>query len=396
MSTADLWRLPEQEGVAEVLRAAAAAGQVSHAWALLGPPGVGQLEAGRALAAALNCRVEPEGCGACDVCRRCVRGAFPSLWEFAPVGAAHRVADVREQWLPAASHSAVEGDWKVLHVADADRLNEAAANAFLKGLEEPPPRTVWLLDVADPSELPDTIVSRCRVLRFSPWGLDALRAEAARLGIPEDERELAARLAQGSPRTLARFASGLDDVRRHRDLPRRLREEGQGVALLAAREADDEAKRRIASRKAAGKDELAGLGELYGDAAPRHVVKQIEERLAREERESRAAALQAVLDDLLSWVRDALLVGAAPSAAAPAGLLHVDAADALRADAEAIGPAKLLRMGDLLVRAKEDLELNLQQSLALEALFLDLAALMLPSSSPLPAPGERRVGARAR
>lgn len=395
MSTAELWRLPEQEGVAEVLRAAAAAGQVSHAWAFLGPPGVGQREAGRALAAALNCAVEPGGCGVCDICRRCVRGAFPSLWEFTPVGAAHRVADVREQWLPAASHSAVEGDWKILHVADADRLNEAAANAFLKGLEEPPPRTVWLLDVADPSELPDTIMSRCRVLRFSPWGLDALRAEAARLGIAEADRELAARLAQGSPRALARFAAGgLDDVRRHRDLLRRLREEGQGVALLAAREADDEAKRRIASQKAAGKDELAGLGELYGDAVPRHVVKQVEERLVREERESRAAALQAVLDDLLSWCRDALLAGAAPQSVA--GLLHMDAVDALRADAAALGPAKLLRASDLLVRAKEDLELNLQQGLALEALFLDLAALTLPSSAARPAAGERRAGARLR
>jgi DNA polymerase-3 subunit delta' len=397
VSSAELWRLPEQEGVAEVLRAAAAAGQVSHAWAFLGPPGVGQREAGRALAAALNCAVEPGGCGACDICRRCVRGAFPSLWEFAPVGAAHRVADVREQWLPAASHSAVEGDWKVLHVADADRLNEAAANAFLKGLEEPPPRTVWLLDVADPGELPDTIVSRCRVLRFSPWGIEALRAEAARLGIAEEERELAARLAQGSPRALARFADGgLDDVRRHRDLLRRLREEGQGVALLAAREVDDEAKRRIAAQKAAGKDELAGLNELYGDAAPRHVVKQVEERLVREERESRAAALQAVLDDLLSWVRDALLVGAAAGGTAVTGLLHVDAADALRADAAALGPAKLLRAGDLLVRAKEDLELNLQQALALEALFLDLAVLALPGSSARPVAGERRAGVRLR
>jgi DNA polymerase III subunit delta' len=80
-----------------------------------------------------------------------------------------RVADVREGWLPAASRTAAEGGWKVLRVVDADRMNEAAANAFLKVLEEPPARTVWILDLADPDELPDTILSRCRAVRFVAW-----------------------------------------------------------------------------------------------------------------------------------------------------------------------------------------------------------------------------------
>jgi DNA polymerase-3 subunit delta' len=381
-----LWMLPGQPSAAQALRLAAERGEVSHAWAFVGPPGVGQEQAARALAAALNC--PSAGCGVCGVCRRCVGGAFPSLWEFAPSGAAHRVADVRERWLPSASHSAVEGSWKVLRVVDAERMNEAAANAFLKALEEPPPRTVWVLDVADPDELPDTILSRCRVVRFSPWSLEALRAEAGRLGIDDADQELAARLAQGSPRALARFAEGgLEDVRAHRALPGRLREEGQGVALLAAREVDAELKRRTAAQKAAGKAELERLAELYGDAAPRAVVKQVEERLVREEREARAAALQGVLDDLATWFRDALLLA---TGGGPEGVLNLDAIGPLRSDAEALGPARLLLAAQLVQRAREGLELNLQQALALEALLLDLAALALPGAPPAPLGAARR------
>lgn len=391
MSDERLWDLPGQQRAAELLHAAAAARSVSHAWAFVGPHGVGQERAGRALAAALNCPREAGGCGECDTCRRCLRGAHPALSEFSPSGSQHRVADVRERWLPVAAHSVVEGDWKVLHVAEAERMNDAAANAFLKALEEPPERTVWLLDVSDPDDLPDTILSRCRTVRFGPWALEPLREAAGRLGLMGQDRELAARLAQGSPRALARFVDGgLEDVRRHRRLFRRLATEGQGVALLAAREIDDELKRRAAARKAAGKAELDGLAELYADVVPRAVVKQVEERLTREERETRAESLRGAVDDLRTWCRDALLLATGGD---PALVFHLDAEDDLRADADALGPAKLLLAADLLGRAREDLELNLQQGLALEALFLELAALALPSSTPQ---GARDASALAR
>ncbi|MBW3613772.1 MAG: hypothetical protein KY439_00465, partial [Actinobacteria bacterium] len=60
---------------------------------------------------------------------------------------ARNVADVRERWLRSAYRSLTEGRSKVLRIADADRMNENAANAFLKGLEEPPPATVWVLEI---------------------------------------------------------------------------------------------------------------------------------------------------------------------------------------------------------------------------------------------------------
>ncbi|HEY8338844.1 MAG TPA: DNA polymerase III subunit delta' C-terminal domain-containing protein, partial [Egibacteraceae bacterium] len=303
--------------------------------------------------------------------------AFPALEEFEPTGTFHRVKDVRERWLRVASRSAAEGSWKVLRVVDADRMNETAANAFLKGLEEPPPRTVWVLDVTDPDELPDTILSRCRAVRFVPWGPAELEAEAARLGLPPGpDRDLAVRAALGSPLALRRLAApgGLDDLRAHRDIPRRLREEGPGFALVAARALDEEAKRHTAAIKAETQAHLDELAQVYGDEVPRRVAKQILDQSARREREAKVVVAQAALDDLVGWLRDCLYIGAGGE---PGGAIHVDALEQLRADAAALPPKALLAAIDRILATREELELNVQQGLALEALLLDLSALAL-------------------
>lgn len=376
----DLWDLPGQQRAAAVLRGAVQREEVSHAWAFVGPPAVGQERAARSLAAALNCTVTggaSRGCGRCDVCRRCLRGAFPSLWEFEPTGTFHRVADVRGEWLPVASRSAVEGRWKVLRVVDADRMNEAAANAFLKALEEPPQGTVWVLDIADPDELPDTILSRCRVVRFAAWSAEALDARARELGLEESgDRPLAVRAAFGSPVTLSRLSAegGLADLRAHRGILRRLREEGPGSALLVARGLHEEAKRRTAELQAAGKAELAELTELYSGELPRGVAKQVEDRLGRRQREAKLAALHGALDDLGGWLRDCLLLGAGGD---PAGVVHIDAVDDLRTDADALGAEGLLAAVDRVLATRSALESNVSTTLALEAMLLELSTLAM-------------------
>lgn len=376
---ADLWAVPAQAQAAAVLQRAVAVGHVPHAWAFIGPADVGQQQAGRALAAALNCPHVDAGrpCGACDVCARCARGAHPALWEFSPAGREHRVSDVREQWLHTASRSLTEGSWKVLHIGEADRMNDTAANAFLKGLEEPPARTVWVLDVADPDELPDTILSRCRVVRFLPWGVAEMDAEAVRLGLADPaDRRLAVRASLGLPARLRRLAvdDGLDTLRAHRSVLTRLREAGPGQSLVAARAIDEEVKQRTAALKRQAKAERESLAGLYGEDTPRAVIRQLDERFTRREREARTAVAHAAMDDLLAWLRDALLVAAGGD---PADAVNVDAPDELRADATALGTAGLLRAADMVAAARADLELNVQQGLRLEALFLDLSTLSL-------------------
>lgn len=369
------WDVPGQDHAVEVLRSAVAKDEVSHAWAFIGPAGVGQEAATRWLAAAVNCGAFEPPCGACDICSRCLRGAYPALWEFAPTGAFHRVDEVREQWLRTASRSLTEGQCKVLRIVDADRMNESAANAFLKGLEEPPPRTVWVLEITDPDEMPDTVLSRCRVVRFAAWTHAALDAEAVRLGLDDPaERELAVRAAMGSPVTLRRLASeaGLDDLRAHRAWPALLREGGPGMAVMAARALDDEVKRRTAALKAEGKQAHSELASQSAEELPPAIARQLKERQDRREREARVVTLQAALDDLAGWLRDCLVVaqGGAP-------VVHRDAPDAVAGDAAALGPAKLLEAMDLVGETRVALESNVQPNLTLEAMFLRLSALSL-------------------
>lgn len=378
-----LWHIPGQQRAVTALAAAARRGEVGHAVAFLGPAEVGQTAAARALAATLFCAAAPQErpCGACSACRRAAAGTHPDFAELAPTGAAHRVEDVRERWLHAASRSPAEAGGKVLRVLEADRLTDAAANAVLKSLEEPPAGTVWVLDVIDPDALPETILSRCRCVRFSALGLDELTALAAELGVDAPEQALAARVAGGVPATVRRLAApgGLAALRGHRGLVGRLRSEGPGAALVAAHELEKEARERAAALREEAKDELETLDRAHGGQLPAAIRRQHEERTSRRERELRTAALRDALDDLLSWLRDCALVAAG---GATTEAVHADAGRELVDDAGALGVSGALRAADLVLAAREGLDENLQPQLTLEHLLLEVAALLRLAAAP--------------
>lgn len=369
-----VWAIPGQARAADVLRRAAARGEVGHAWALTGPPGVGQQRAAHALVAALTCP-QPDGpCGGCEVCARALRGRHPAYTELVPTGAVHRVDDVRERWLPVAHRSAGEGGWKVLRIVEADRMNDAAANAFLKALEEPPPGTVWLLDITDPDALPDTVLSRCRAVRFAPLDRATLDGQAQGLGLSDaSDRALAVRLCLGSPGRLEALArpGGLDAVRAHRQIPRRLRQEGGGHALVAAYAIEQEAAVRVKEVERAVKDKRAELEAAHGDTPPRALVRELEEREARAAREARVATVGAALDDLGTWYRDVLVTQAGGD---PAHVVHADDPDGLAMDASALSPAVVLSALDTVLDTRAALARNVSSRLAVEAAFMDLAA----------------------
>jgi DNA polymerase-3 subunit delta' len=370
-----IWEVPGQAHAVKILRDALEHDQVGHAWAFSGPPDVGQQGMARSLAAALNCDVAVGGCGTCSSCARTLRGAHPAYWEFAPTGAAHRVGEVRDSWMRVASRTSNEGRYKVLRIIDADRMNEAAANAFLKVLEEPPEHTVWILELADPEELPDTVLSRCRVVRAAPWGRDTMARVAGGPPLTMDQ-QLAVRASMGAPMRLRTLLTdqGRADLHQHRCIPRELRERNQGFALIAARELDDEMKRAVADVKAESERELAELQHVYGDSPPKDVVRQVEQRTTRREREVKTIVAQTALDDLAGWYRDVLMVRCGGD---PADALHADDAEGLRADAAALTERALLRSLETIFVRREEMEFNVQMSLAVEALLMELATLAL-------------------
>lgn len=371
----NIWDVPGQAHAVRTLSDALEHDHVGHAWAFTGPADVGQQGLARSLAAALNCEVAVAGCGTCSSCTRTMRGAHPAYWEFAPTGANHRVGEVRDSWMRVASRTSSEGRFKVLRVIDGDRMNDAAANAFLKVLEEPPERTVWILELADPDELPDTILSRCRAVRVTPWDRETMTNVAG--GPPLDvDQELAVRAAMGAPARLRALLTeeGIADLKRHREIPRELRNRNQGFALVAAKELDDEMKRAVAGVREDAKREREQLAEFYSDAPPRDVLRQVEQRSMRRERETKTIVAQTALDDLGGWYRDVLMVRCGGD---PADALHADDAEALRADAQALSERVLVRSIEEIFTRREELEFNVGLSLAVEALLLDLATLAL-------------------
>ena len=317
-----------QAGAITLLRRAMALDRPAHAYAFVGPAGVGRRLTAVALAQALLCPTR--GCGACGVCRRVAAGQHPDCQVIGPVpprenpkgAVAIRIEQVRALER-AAALTPLEGSRKVFVLDEAERMTLPTAQALLKTLEEPPPRTHLVLILANPRALPPTVLSRCQRVRFRP--LDG--AAAARLlegrGVSAEASGLLARLTEGRP-GLA-LASDLDALRARRDA---------ALALAAAPPA------RLSSAL---------------DGAP-----------------TDRAAVTAYLELYWSGYRDALCLAAGGSAEL---LVNADREVALRALA---GRTPVLALAAALAGVKAAwvaLEANVNPRLALETALLGLTGL---------------------
>jgi len=150
------------------LRCAHAAGRMPHALLIHESPGAGgDWFAGWIAQLVLCLHPDRAPCGTCVSCQRTAAGQHPDVLALHPAedSSQIRIEQVRElsQELALTSH---QGGYKVAVVSPADALNRFAANALLKTLEEPPPRTVLQLVATQPSRLPATILSRCQRVRL--------------------------------------------------------------------------------------------------------------------------------------------------------------------------------------------------------------------------------------
>lgn len=403
MSEDDPWDLPAPADTNQVgweraigqapavaaMRSAVRDATVPHAWLLVGEPGIGQDALVTALTAALECEQpgDPadQGCGTCSVCQRVARGTWSALSTFEPEGANHLVGAVRDQWLPAATRTGLEGSRRILRIPAADRMNEQAQNAFLKVLEEPPPAVVWILEVVDDTQLLDTIHSRVRRVDLAPWRPEELVAWAAtEPGLPFSQAEAAslARVATGSPRRLRDLAGDArSDARdQNLDVLRRLVDEGAHVVDQLARDvlaAGRAAEKEHRARQAA---ELEALPDRYGveraGEVPRGVASALKERHKRELRAVRDDAVQLFLDDLGSWLRDVAVLaapGAGDADEALVGVVNGDRPDQLRRDAERFAVPDLLEAIGAVERCRLSLERNGNAELQVTRLLLTLA-----------------------
>lgn len=191
--------------VVESLRKAAGQGRMPHALLFVGPEGVGKHSFALRLAQALLCERVPETeldpCGACPGCLQVMAGTHPDVLHVAkPEDRQELPIRIIRDLCIDLGLKPMSGKRKVAIVDDADDLNDEAANAFLKTLEEPPPGSTLILVGTSAEGQLDTILSRCRVVRFDPLSESELAEVLLEQGIVESKAEAArlARLGEGS------------------------------------------------------------------------------------------------------------------------------------------------------------------------------------------------------
>jgi DNA polymerase III subunit gamma/tau len=203
-----------QPHVVLALRSAVRAGHVAHAYLFSGPRGTGKTSTARILAKALNCTDPQEGepCGTCASCVEIARGTSLDVHELD--AASNNGVDAMRDLI---AHAALgtPGRWKVYIVDEVHMLSNAAANALLKTLEEPPGHVVFVLATTDPQKVPPTIRSRTQHFEFRLLGTDTLAElvrdvnEVARLSLDDASLAAAVRRGRGSARDAL---SALDQV----------------------------------------------------------------------------------------------------------------------------------------------------------------------------------------
>jgi DNA polymerase III subunit delta' len=361
--------------------AADGGGGMTHAWLFTGPPGSGRSVAARAFAAALQC---PDGgCGVCPACHTTLGGTHADVRFVVPEGLSIAVSEMRALVLRAAS-APTQGRWQVVLVEDADRLTEAAGNALLKAIEEPPPRTVFLL--CTPSTHPDdisvTIRSRCRTVYLRQPPAEAIAALLEqRDGTDASTAAWAAAAAQGHVGRARRLARD-PQARSRRDavlaVPRRLTGIGAcydaAGALIDAAEA--EAAASVADVDAREKSDLetalgaGGTGKGAATAARGSAgqLKELERRQKSRATRAQRDALDRALVDLAGFYRDVI----ARSFAAGVRPVHADTEELSSAAAEKWTAESALRRLEAVLECRTAIEANVKPRIAVEAMMLTL------------------------
>jgi len=349
----------EQEEAKRLLTAALQEGP-AHAYLFHGARGVGKRRTAFAFAAALlgdAARVEHR--------------SHPDLYVLEPLGDQIRIDAIRT--LRRDLHMRpFEGDRRVYLVLGADLMNEEAADALLKDLEEPPSYAVMVLVADELGPLPDTIRSRCQLVPFRRLSRRAVQGFVSERKPDLPDRELAA---------VVRMAGGrLDRASRLLDPDAATQREAL-IELARSVYLAERFDPRAATQTVVDLGAAAGVRarEQIGEAAEGETARELEQRTRRAVRGAEREEIVESLDFLAGWYRDLLAAGAGASDAA----LNADHVAELAQDAERIGLDPAGRAVEAVAETRRRFDLNVYAPLALEALFVVLRRELIRATAPV-------------
>lgn len=317
-----------REETVQNLRRAIRVGKVAHAYLVEGERGSGKMMLARAFAQALQCeKHDGDGCGECPSCKRALGNNHPDI-----IYVTHEkpglisIDEIRTQLVSDAQIRPYYGNHKVYIVRDAQKMNEAAQNALLKTLEEPPAYVVILLLTDNPLALLETVRSRCELLYLKPIRDDLVEKYLMeQLKIPDYQAGLCRAFAQGS----------------------------LGRAIELARSEDFAKLKETALQVTAhtGDMDLGRISQLAKEMAPFK------------------ATVSDFFDLLTVWYRDVLCVKATGSANE---LIFRDEQGALRAAARTHAYEGIEQILRAIERARRRVDANVNYELAMEELFMTM------------------------
>ena len=338
---------PEQDEAKALLRAALA-DEPAHAYLFHGPRGVGKRRAAIAFAGELL-----------GDAPRVARRAHPDLYLLEPLGGQIRIGPIRD--LRRDLHMRpFEAARRVYLLFGADLMNEDAADALLKDLEEPPDYAVVVLVADDLGPLPPTIRSRCQLVPFRRLSQRAVKAYLSSRGLVGEDLEAFARVAGGRLDRADRLLDAEAGKRRAA-----LIELGRSVYLDAGFDPAAASKRvhDLAQARAAEARAQAEANDSV-DETPR----ELEQRLRRAARGAERDEVMDALDILSSWYRDLVVV----AAGADRAVVNSDRLGQLAEDGIADRSPGAERAAEAVRETWRSFEFQVQPGLALEALFARL------------------------
>lgn len=359
---------------------------MTHSWLFTGPPGSGRSIAAKVFATALVC--PHGGCGECDQCRSVAAGTHPDILWVSTTGVVLTVDEIRGAIHEAANMPTV-ARWRVVVVEDADRLNDAAANALLKSVEEPPARTVFLLCApsTDPSDIAITLRSRCRhvyVPTPSPAAVKGVLLSDATLGLNETQAQWAADVSAGHIGRARHLAS--DEAARTKratalKLPQLVYEPNALYRFTSelVKKAEEEAASELEKLDQREREELEsslGVGAKGKGAAKaqrgasgrmKELEKEQKNRRTRRTRDS----LDLALIDIAGLYRDAMLQAAGAvdgDGVLVGGHQHPDMAATSKELARRNSASAMMSCIDAVMECREVLGYNVRPEVALDAM----------------------------